>query len=77
MSRLSPGCPLGVCDTQPPEAARQHVPPYVIFQDKTLLEIALAEPADLERLSHIAGVGQTRLDRYGKGVLEALRQGSV
>ena len=54
-------------------AAEQRVPPYVIFQDKTLLEIALAEPADLERLGHISGVGQTRLDRYGKGVLEALR----
>ena len=55
-------------------AAEQRVPPYVIFQDKTLLEIALAEPGDLDRLAHIPGVGQTRLDRYGKGVLEALGQ---
>ena len=53
-------------------AAEQRVPPYVIFQDKTLLEIALAEPGDLERLSHIPGVGQTKLDRYGRGVLDAL-----
>ncbi len=56
-------------------AAEQRVPPYVIFQDKTLLEIALAEPADLERLSHISGVGQTKIDRYGKGVLEVLALG--
>ena len=55
-------------------AAEQRVPPYVIFQDKTLLEIAMAEPGDLERLSHIPGVGQTKLDRYGKGVLAALAQ---
>ena len=55
-------------------AAEQRVPPYVIFQDKTLLEIALAEPGDLERLAHIPGVGQTKLDRYGKGVLTALGQ---
>ena len=53
-------------------AAEQRVPPYVIFQDKTLLEIALAEPGNLETLGHISGVGQTKLDRYGKGVLEAL-----
>ena len=53
-------------------AAEQRVPPYVIFQDRTLLEIALAEPGDLERLGHISGVGQTKLDRYGKGVLAAL-----
>jgi len=58
-------------------AAEQHVPPYVIFQDKTLLEIAIAEPSDLARLGHISGVGQSKLDRYGKGVLEALRQGST
>ncbi|HYC68477.1 MAG TPA: DNA helicase RecQ [Brevundimonas sp.] len=53
-------------------AAEQRVPPYVIFQDRTLLEIAMAEPGDLERLSHIPGVGQTKLDRYGKGVLDVL-----
>ena len=55
-------------------ASEQRVPPYVIFQDKTLLEIALAEPGDLERLGHIPGVGQTKLDRYGRGVLDALGQ---
>ena len=54
-------------------ASEQHVPPYVIFQDKTLLEIAHAEPGDLSALAAVSGVGQSKLDRYGKGVLEALR----
>lgn len=58
-------------------AAEQRVPPYVIFQDRTLLEIALVEPGDLERLAHIPGVGQTKLDRYGAGVLEALAQAAA
>ena len=53
-------------------AAEQKVPPYVIFQDKTLLEIALAEPGSLDALGHISGVGQTKLDRYGTAVLQAL-----
>ena len=53
-------------------AAEQRVPPYVIFQDKTLLEIAIAEPGDLHALGHIPGVGQSKLERYGKGVLTAL-----
>jgi len=53
-------------------ASEQHVPPYVIFQDKTLLEIAHAEPGDLVALGAVSGVGQSKLDRYGKGVLEAL-----
>ncbi len=54
------------------QAAVQHVPPYVIFQDKTLLEIALVEPGTLEALGHVSGVGQGKLERYGKGVLAAL-----
>jgi len=54
-------------------AAEQHVPPYVIFQDKTLLEIALVEPGSLDALGAVSGVGQSKLDRYGKGLLEALR----
>jgi ATP-dependent DNA helicase RecQ len=53
-------------------ASEQHVPPYVIFQDKTLLEIAHAEPGDLTSLGALPGVGQSKLDRYGKGVLETL-----
>ena len=53
-------------------AAEQHVPPYVIFQDKTLLEIALAEPGSLRALGEISGVGQSKLDRYGEGLLAAL-----
>jgi ATP-dependent DNA helicase RecQ len=56
-------------------ASEQHVPPYVIFQDKTLLEIAQAEPGDLTALAALPGVGQSKLDRYGKGVLETLAQG--
>lgn len=56
-------------------ASEQHVPPYVIFQDKTLLEIAQAQPRDLTALAALPGVGQSKLDRYGKGVLETLAQG--
>ncbi len=53
-------------------ASEQHVPPYVIFQDRTLLEIAAAEPGDLDSLAAVSGVGQSKLDRYGRAVLEVL-----
>ena len=53
-------------------AAEQHVPPYVIFQDRTLLEIAAAEPGDLDSLAAVSGVGQSKLDRYGRAVLDVL-----
>ena len=55
-------------------AAEQRVPPYVIFQDRTLAEIARAEPSSLEALGRISGVGQSKLDRYGKAVLALLEE---
>jgi len=56
-------------------ASEQHVPPYVIFQDKTLLEIATREPGTLDALAAIPGVGQSKIDRYGPAVLAALGRG--
>ena len=52
------------------EAARQSVPPYVIFHDQTLADIAKARPGSRSRLLDIDAVGQGKLDRYGEAVLE-------
>jgi ATP-dependent DNA helicase RecQ len=56
------------------EAARQHLPPYVIFHDRTLAEIAVARPAGLSDLAAISGVGEGKLARYGEAVMDVLRQ---
>jgi ATP-dependent DNA helicase RecQ len=55
------------------EAARQHVPPYVIFHDRTLVEIAQARPAAQRALGAISGVGEGKLARYGEAVLAVVR----
>ncbi len=55
-------------------ALAQGVPPYVVFHDKTLLEIAQARPGSLGRLGDVGGVGQAKLDRYGAAVLEVVRR---
>ena len=55
-------------------AAEQGVPPYVIFHDKTLAEIALFRPATLSDLTMIGGVGQAKLDHYGQAVLRVVRE---
>jgi ATP-dependent DNA helicase RecQ len=55
------------------EAARQSVPPYVIFHDRTLAEIAQVRPANLAALGNVGGVGQAKLDHYGEAVLEIVR----
>jgi ATP-dependent DNA helicase RecQ len=54
------------------EAQAQSVPAYVIFQDKTLAEIAATRPRSLDALGTIPGVGRTKLERYGAGVLKVL-----
>ena len=54
-------------------AAEQGVPPYVIFHDKTLAEIALFRPATLSDMAMIGGVGQAKLDHYGQAVLAVVR----
>jgi len=53
-------------------AAEQGVPPYVIFHDSVLREIAAERPASLSELSRISGVGETKLKRYGAAMLEAV-----
>ena len=55
------------------EAKTQAVPPYVIFHDTTLREIAAAKPGSLDDLGAIKGVGTSKLQRYGSAVLGLLR----
>lgn len=55
------------------EASEQGAPPYVVFHDRTLFEIAQARPASLEALGRIGGVGQAKLQRYGAAVLRLVR----
>ena len=55
------------------EAKAQTVPPYVIFHDSVLREIAASRPDSLDDLAGIKGVGASKLARYGKSVLDVLR----
>jgi len=55
------------------EAHRQHVPPYVIFHDATLAEIATRRPETLPALAAVSGVGEGKLERYGEAVLTVVK----
>jgi ATP-dependent DNA helicase RecQ len=55
-------------------AAEQGVPPYVIFHDSTLREMAEAKPGSLQALSRISGVGAAKLERYGEAFVEVVRR---
>lgn len=54
-------------------ADEQGVPPYVIFHDATLMEMANLLPQTLEQLNRISGVGKSKLDKYGQAFLEITR----
>lgn len=58
------------------EAARQRVPPYVIFHDQTLAAIAATKPATRAALLAIDGVGVGKLERYGAAVLAMVADGA-
>jgi ATP-dependent DNA helicase RecQ len=53
-------------------AKEQGVPAYVIFHDATLREIAVELPGSLAELATISGVGESKLAKYGRGVLDAV-----
>jgi ATP-dependent DNA helicase RecQ len=50
------------------------VPPYVIFHDSTLRDMAAARPATLAELGDVGGVGTRKLEAYGDAFLEVIRR---
>ena len=50
-------------------ARRQGVPAYVVFSDKTLRELAVVQPRNLEEFRTVSGVGDAKASRYGKAFL--------
>ncbi len=53
-------------------AKEQGVPPYVVFHDKTLREIATRSPSTLDELGTVSGVGENKLAKYGQQILDTL-----
>ena len=54
-------------------AKGQGVPPYVIFHDATLREMAAVKPHDRHALSEVTGVGARKLDAFGDAFLAVIR----
>ncbi len=55
-------------------AQTQKVPPYIIFNDATLLDMAVSDPRHLGELKLINGVGEQKLARYGQAFLDRLAE---
>ena len=55
-------------------AQSESVPPYIVFGDKVLREIARQKPADLDALGEVSGIGPAKLEKYGEMVLEVVSE---
>ena len=55
-------------------ADQENVPPYIIFSDKTLIEMAVYFPHSKESLLQISGVGRVKLDHYGDAFLHEITE---
>ena len=53
-------------------ADKNSVPPYVIFQDPSLIEMTLKYPVKMDELSSIFGVGEGKSKKYGKVFIELI-----
>ncbi|WP_438959336.1 DNA helicase RecQ [Nereida sp.] len=53
-------------------AERANAPAYVIFNDKTLIEMAQTRPQTLDDMARIGGVGAKKLERYGAEFLQVI-----
>jgi len=51
------------------------VPAFVVLHDTTINDIAAAKPANERELSRIAGIGPTKLERYGADILAVISAG--
>ena len=54
------------------EAQERGVPPYVIFSDRTLRELARLRPTTLTALRQVYGVGDAKLEQFGRKVIELM-----
>ena len=55
-------------------AKEQNLPPYVVFHDSALREMAARRPKTLSEFAQIPGVGEAKLKKYGPAFLEVLKK---
>lgn len=54
-------------------ATKEKLPPYMIFSDGTLTQMATDKPTDLELMKNIRGVGEFKLQKYGEEFLTVIK----
>lgn len=73
-SALDPVLSKMLFDLRKKISKKQDLPPYIIFQDASLEQMATVYPVTLQELQNIQGVGAGKANRYGKEFVELIRQ---
>lgn len=55
-------------------AKKEKVPPYMVFSDKTLVQMSAERPGTRAEILEISGVGEFKYEKYGKQFLEGLQK---
>ena len=55
-------------------AAREGVPPFIIFADSVLQDLSRYGPTDMEGMRQIKGIGDVKLNKYGAEFLQVMRE---
>ena len=55
-------------------AKEEAMPPYIIFSDKTLIDMCVKKPSDEEEMLNVSGVGANKLKKYGQRFLEEIQK---
>lgn len=53
-------------------AREESMPPYIIFSDKTLIDMCVKKPANKEEMLNVSGVGEHKFAKYGERFIEAI-----
>jgi len=53
-------------------AKEEGMPPYIIFNDKTLIEMCVRMPGNREEMMAVSGVGENKFQKYGQRFIEAI-----
>ena len=54
-------------------AREEHLPPYIVFSDKTLVDMCVKKPVDKVSMLSCNGVGENKYSRYGERFIEVIR----
>lgn len=55
-------------------AREESMPPYIVFSDKTLIDMCVRVPRNKSEMLNVSGVGAVKFDKYGQRFLDAIKE---